>query len=45
VLPTIDVGLLTPPSDPTDTGFDIEYFDNGDLAGSPVATERAHLAA
>jgi beta-glucosidase len=43
-LPTIDLGLLTPPSDRADTGFDLEYFDNGDLAGSPVATERAHLA-
>ncbi len=44
VLPTIDVGMLTPPSATAPTpGSTLTYFDNADLAGGPVATEKAHL--
>jgi beta-glucosidase len=37
-LPPIDLRLLT------STGIDIEYFDNPDLAGPPVAAGTAHTA-
>ena len=42
-LPAIDLRLVTPPSGGA-SGFAVEYFDNAELAGEPVATGSAHSA-
>ena len=41
-LPPIDIRLLA--SSGVDESLRIEYFDNAELAGTPVATEAAHTA-
>jgi beta-glucosidase len=39
--PTIDLRLVSPASG--GTGFDLDYFDNPELAGDPVEGETAHV--
>jgi beta-glucosidase len=43
-LPPIDFRLLASAGSEGDESLLIEYFDNPDLAGAPVATEMAHTA-
>ncbi len=43
-LPPIDVRLLAASAGEDDESLLIEYFDNPELAGAPVATEMAHTA-
>lgn len=40
-IPTIDIRLVSPEGGAT--GFDVAYFDNPDLSGSPAATDTAHV--